>query len=336
MKTKLLSAFGLAISGLAIAYMLSQFGLENTVDDLRQAQIHWLLIAALAYLGLFPLRGLRWSWLLGDIKSISVSSATQTLIIGAMANNILPARLGDLVRAFLLSRREKIPATATFSNVLLERIIDGCTVIALMSGVLIFAPPTADWVKPLGLLMATVFFAAFCTCVLLAVAPKRFWRLADPILGILPDGLASKLRSKLDLLLTGIKVLANPRRMIRILLISLVIWLSEVAVYVLCQQAFGLEIPLSGSILLMAILTLGLTAPSGPGFVGVFEGLLVAGLSLYGVDGSAAFAFAIAMHLIHYLPVTMLGVVYLWRTGLRIQELQVDARQTIATPHGGT
>jgi len=205
----------------------------------------------------------------------------------------------------------------------------------LMSSVLIFAPPKADWVQPLGLMMASIFFIALGTCVLLAVAPQVFWKLANPLIGLLPQGISGKVTAKLKLLLTGIQVLADPKRMFRIILISLLIWTSEVVVYLLCQEAFGFSLPFSGAILVMSILTLGLTAPSGPGFVGVFEGLVVAGVSLYGVELSTAFAFAIAMHLIHYVPVTLLGIVYVWRTGLRIQQLQVEAHQTVAAPHGG-
>ena len=103
-----------------------------------------------------------------------------------MANNILPARLGDLVRAYVLSRQANIPATTTFSNVLLERIIDGCTVIALLAGVLLLAPPDSQDFRLIGSLMAIIFFGAFVACRLLAVAPTLFWRLLDPFLGQLP------------------------------------------------------------------------------------------------------------------------------------------------------
>ena len=335
MRTKILSLFGIAVSVGIIFYMVSQFDLAQTKTIFSQAKIEWLIMAAALYLALFPLRGLRWSWLLTNIKPIPVSTSTQTLVIGAMANNILPARLGDVVRAYLLSRRAKLPATATFSNVLLERIIDGCTVIALLSGVLIFAPPDNDWVGPLGASMAALFFLALGACVLLASKPQLFWKLLTPLLKRLPEGLASKVENKLDLLLRGIQVLAQPSVMARISLISLVIWGFEAGIYLVCQEAFGLTIPLSGAILVMAVLTLGLTAPSGPGFVGVFEGLIVAGGSLYGVPPSEGLAFAIAMHLIHYVPVTLIGVVYVWRTGLQLRQLRAEASQTMTASHGG-
>jgi glycosyltransferase 2 family protein len=335
MRTKLISVFGIAISAVIIIYMTAQFDLVRTQEIFGAAKLPWLVLAAVIYLLLFPLRGLRWSWLLADIKPIGVSSSTQTLVIGAMANNILPARLGDVVRAFLMSRRAGVPATATFSNVLLERIIDGCTVIALLSGVLVFAPPENDWVGPLGITMASLFFVALAACILLAIAPKIFWTVAGPLVDRLPIGLAKKVRNKLTLLLTGIKILTRPGLMLRISMISIVIWGSEVAVYVVCQEAFGLNLPIHGAVLVMSVLTLGLTAPSGPGFVGVFEGLIVAGVSLYGVTPSEGLAFAIAMHLIHYLPVTVLGVVFVWRTGLQLRQLGSKASQTVATSTGG-
>ena len=335
MRTRLISLLGVAVSAGIIFYMISQFDLGQTKTVFGSAKVEWLGLAAVLYLLLFPLRGLRWSWLLANIKPIPVATSTQTLMIGAMANNILPARLGDVVRAYLLSRRANLAATATFSNVLLERIIDGCTVIAVLSAVLIFDPPQNDWVGPLGLTMAAVFFAALTICTVLAAAPNLFWKLARPLLSWLPDGFSSKVENKLELLLSGIKVLTQPGLMLRVVGISIFIWIAEAGIYVVCQQAFGLSVPFSGAILVMAVLTLGLTAPSGPGFVGVFEGLVVAGVALYGVEPNAGLAFAIAMHLIHYVPVTLIGVIYVWRTGLQLRQLGAEASQTMTASHRG-
>jgi len=335
MRARIVSALGIIVSLIAISYLIRQFDVEQSREILSEAKLNWLGLAAISYLALFPLRGLRWSWLLSDIRPIATRISTETFIVGAMANNILPARLGDLVRAYVLGRQAKIPATTTFSNVLLERIIDGCTVIALLSSVLLLAPPDSQDFRLIGSVMAVIFFGAFAACLLLAATPKLFWTLLDPVLERLPAQFARKLKDRLLLLLEGLNILRRPTLMFKILGVSVLIWILEASVYMICQRAFGMQIPFSGLILVMSVLTLGLTAPSGPGFIGVFEGLILAGTLLYGVDQSTGLAFAIAIHLIHYVPVTILGLFIAWRIGLNVTKLGKTAHENAVTPSGG-
>ena len=96
-----------------------------------------------------------------------------------------------------------------------------------------------------------------------------------------------------------------------------------------------MQIPFSGLILVMSVLTLGLTAPSGPGFIGVFEGLILAGTLLYGIEQSTGLAFAIAIHLIHYVPVTVIGLGIAWRMGIKVTKLGETAQENAAAPSGG-
>ena len=335
MRARLVSALGIIVSLIAIFYLVQQFDLQQSQEILKEARLNWLGLAAIAYLGLFPLRGLRWSWLLSDIRPVATRISTETFIVGAMANNILPARLGDLVRAYVLSRQANIPATTTFSNVLLERIIDGCTVIALLAGVLLLAPPDSQDFRLIGSLMAIIFFGAFVACLLLAVAPKLFWTLLDPFLGQLPAQIAGKLKDRLFLLLEGLNVLRRPALMTKILVVSVLVWILEATVYMICQKAFGMQIPFSGLILVMSVLTLGLTAPSGPGFIGVFEGLILAGTLLYGIEQNTGLAFAIAIHLIHYVPVTVIGLGIAWRMGIKVTKLGETAQENAVAPSEG-
>ena len=150
MRPRIVTWLGVALSVGILGYMAVQFDLENTVEALRVANLTWLLPAAVLYLALFPLRGMRWRWLMRGVAEVPVRTATEVFMVGAMANNILPARLGDVARALVLSRQVGIPATTTFSNVMLERILDGLTVVGLLASVLVVAPPGAEWVRSVG------------------------------------------------------------------------------------------------------------------------------------------------------------------------------------------
>jgi len=320
-KAAILKWLGVAISVAVVAYLVSQFDMVAAMGALALADPKFLLLAALLYLAIFPIRGARWVRLLSDVKPIGIRTATEVFIFGAMANNIMPARLGDVARAYVLGRRARIAATSTFANVMLERVIDGLVVVGLLSTVLFVAPPEAIWVRSVGVVMAAIFAGATIGAFALVWAEGPALAFAELCMTPLPDGISSKIKMRLKLLVGGLGVLRSIPATIIVFGLSVVIWLLEVGVYALAQRAFGMSIPPEGLVAVMAILTLGLTAPSAPGFVGVFEGLIIAAVGLYGVTEPLAPAYAIAMHLIHYVPVTLIGLVFAWRSGLKIREL---------------
>ena len=99
---------------------------------------------------------------------VLLASASEAFIIGFMANNVLPARLGDVARAFVLARRRRIPAAGTFASVMLERIFDGIVVVGFLNAVLWLAPPSGTWIRPLAYLGALIFVGALTVCLLIA------------------------------------------------------------------------------------------------------------------------------------------------------------------------
>lgn len=329
MKTRLVTWAGLLLSAALIGYLLYRFDFGAALAAVALADKSWLLIASVVYVSLFALRGYRWTVLLEPLKRVPIKETTEVFMIGVMANNVLPARLGDVARAFFLAKKEKIPASATFSNVLLERIFDGLAVVGLLNFVLWYAPPKDLWVHTVGWVMAAVFVGAVVFCTVIAFWEAQFLALAHRVAARLPAK-ATALVHLFEKLAKGLHTLKSPRRTVQVAILSLLIWMLEAAVYALVQRAFGLEIPYLGMVLVMSILTLGLTAPSAPGFVGVFEGLIIASVALYGVKEPLAPAFAITLHAIHYLPGTVIGAFLAWRSGLKIRELQAAASAPVA------
>jgi glycosyltransferase 2 family protein len=337
MRVRILKWAGVLLSVALIAYIATRFDLAAALKAVALADPSWLAIATLAYLAQFPLRGLRWSILMRAVKPVSFATATEIFMIGFMANNVLPARLGDVARAFILAKRENVPASATFSNVLLERVFDGIVVVAFLSLVLLIDPPAASWVGAVAFAMAMVFASAVVACGLVAWNEGRVLRLVASFLSFMPKELTEKIVALLAKLAQGIRCLKSPKETALVILLSLVIWSGEVAVYFLAERALGISISYLGLMLVMAILTLGLTAPSAPGFVGVYEGLIIAGVGVYGVTEPLAPAFAITMHLIHYVPGTLLGLIASWRSGMRLKELRrvekaIEEEHALTTP----
>jgi hypothetical protein len=311
---------GIAVSAALVFVIASQLDLARAMGAIRAADGRWLLAATLLYVSLFPLRGLRWAVLLRPIQKVSVASATSGFAIGFMANNVLPARLGDVARAFVLGRREGIPVATTFANVMLERIFDGLTVVAILALSLELAPPPARWVDAVSLGMAALFGGALLASILIARSEDRVVAIARALLAWLPPRTADRIEALLRKVGKGLALLDSAGRTIMVLALSIVIWSLEVAVYLLLQEAFGMSVSVLGMAAVMGLLTLGLTAPSAPGFIGVFEGTVIVGVTLFGVPAATAAAFAITLHLIHYIPGTLLGLVLAWQSGVRLRE----------------
>lgn len=319
-----------------------------------------LVGATLVYCSLFPLRGLRWAILLRPLAPVPTGLATRAFLIGFMANNLLPARLGDVVRAWVLARqasapggqgrdrseprprgdeakaspRATVPTSASFATVLLERVFDGLTVVGILTVALLMLPldeASADrtlQLQAVAALMGLVFGSALLVCALLVAWERPTLRLVAAMLGPLSrrgEGpskrIASTLLSLFQKLASGLHVLKNARRTAVIAALSLLIWSLEVVVYGFVALALDIEVAPLGLALVMAILTLGLTAPSAPGFVGVFEALVIPALGLLGVPVAEAAAFAFVLHAIHYFPGTLLGLWAAWTAGLRFTDL---------------
>jgi uncharacterized protein (TIRG00374 family) len=322
MRPKIVTWIGVGVSLGMVVYIATRFDLASAVRAIELASPLWLVAATLTYCVQFPLRGLRWSILMRAVKPVSFGAATEVFTIGFMANNVLPARLGDVARAFILARREGIPASATFSNVVLERVFDGLTVVGFLATVLWLDPPHADWIGPVAVSAALLFVGAVAVAVLVAFFEDAVLKILGSTLRFVPSELKAKLLALVQKLARGFHCLRRPRETLMVIALSLLIWSAEVVVYVLVQNALGISISPLGLTLVMAMLTLGLTVPSAPGFVGVYEALIIGSVGIYGVHDPLAPAFAITMHLIHYVPGTVLGLIGAWKSGLRLKELQ--------------
>lgn len=326
MRMRLVTWLGVALSVAVVAWMVTRFDLRQAADALRMADPWWLLLAALLYTLLFPLRGYRWSLLLRPLKAdpISARTATELFLIGFMANNMLPARLGDVARAVLLGRREGVSRSAAFSNVMLERVFDGVVVVAFLNVVLWLWPLKATWLGHLNIFTALLFGGAIIVSGLVAWNDRLVLQVTRRLLSWLPHGILDKLVALIEKLSMGLHALKSPSQTIGVLTISVAIWSLETSVYVATGHAFGLDVPLHGYVLAMCVLTLGLTMPTAPGFIGVFEALVMSAVKLYGVVEETALAFGLAVHLVHYVPGTILGLVLAWHGGIKLRALQAD------------
>lgn len=243
-----------------------------------------------------------------------------------MANNILPLRLGEVVRALAVSRLGGPRFPSAVASIAVERVFDALTVVGLFAVVLtgtglpldltIGGRPAAEFVRLIGIIGIAALIAA-ATAAFVPDAAERLLRKVVPWPRI-ADRLTAPLRSFAH----GLQVLHDPKRIILVALGSVLLWTVNAWSFGLALQAFGLPSGLSTAIVVQTCVVFAVAAPSTPGFAGVFEGGFKAAALLLGLPTGPVFAAAVTYHVLTYIPITLLGAWSLSRTGLKLGELR--------------
>ena len=297
-----------------------------------------LLVAAVLITGVtYVLRSLRWQYLLAPIGHTRFSTAFRTTVIGFAATFLLPARAGEVIRPYLLARQEGLPGSACFATVILERLLDLVTVVALFAFFVFTADPASTAAAPAamervklgGLAAAAAGALALAVAFVAAGHPERLGRWALSVERVLPAKLARIVASFVETFTQGLAVMRQPRRLLVSLALSAPLWLSIAAGIWLTSLAFHITFPFTGSFLVMTILVVGVAMPT-PGAVGGFHAAYqIAVQTFFGVPDDRAIGAAIVLHGVSFVPVTLLGLAFMARDGIslsRAQELAVASR----------
>ena len=345
--------FGLTFSFLFLGLLLWRVDLGETARSLREANYIFVIPGLVFYFIAVAFRTVRWRLLLLPLRSIALGRLYPVVVVGYMANNLLPVRLGELVRSYYLGRREKVSTSATLATIALERVFDGVTLLFLLAAVSVFLPMAGliqglarDAGIPWPVLVAattTPFVVVLALLTLIAYRPWWALRWVAAVTRRLPTGAESQVMKLAELFVTGLGVLRHPRRLAALFLLSLPVWLAEAAMYYLIGFSFDLPSPLGGvGIMVAAMLAVTATSnlatsfPASQGGIGPFELVAAATLVLLGVQGETAAAYAVALHVALLVPVTLLGLLYLWvgKDSL-VQLVRMGERGVTVSSEGG-
>jgi glycosyltransferase 2 family protein len=314
-----------------LAWVLHDVDLRAVVAYARHADPFLLLATVVVATATFPLRTVRWRLILRDDagRPFPWLPLWHATAIGFMANNLLPARAGEVARAYVARRQLPVRFTTALGSVGVERVFDALVMLALMA-VAIAAPsfPAGSQVNGRSVsALATGAALGFGALLVLAlvVVHRPAWSLG--LLGrvlhrLLPARVADRLSHWADGIVAGLGVLKSPARFAGVVAWSLVMWSVNAAAFALCFRAFGLPLPLEAALLLQGIIGFGVAVPSTPGFVGVFEAATRVTLVVYAIDPNRAVAYALTYHLTTFIPITLLGLWSLSRLHLRLGELR--------------
>jgi uncharacterized protein (TIRG00374 family) len=328
---------GVAIS---LFFLFLAFRNEN-FDDITAALgkvQYWALLPALGFffVGVW-FRAVRWSILLAPLRQgVPATRLFQVLCIGYMGNNVLPARLGDVIRVYVVSRKEGVSKSATLATILVERIFDGLTMIGFLAVSGLFITLNATLTNTLQI-FSIVFLVGLLAFIFLAASPDRIATLVQLLLGrsplgrVIPEALHARALHITAAFVEGLGVMRSWTGVLSVMGLSFAAWSCEATMYyIIGNWGFGLmqanppggPMPIHAYTMTTAAANLSTLVPSSPGYLGVFDGVAKLVLTqLFHLDGSLAISYAVILHATLLFPVTFLGLYFVSRGSVSWTEL---------------
>lgn len=320
---------GLVISAGFLVYAFQGQQPGEIWAALRRVDGRWIAPALVFYFVGVWLRAVRWSVLLRPLVAVSARSIWPVVVVGYTANNVLPLRMGELVRSYLLGRRYGVRKTAALATIAVERLFDGLTMLAFMLAATTVISFTAE-LQRLALIAFVLFVAILLGLMVLTLGGDLRDRLLQLVLGPLPTPVADRVERMAASFLGGLGVLTRKGDLLLVATLSLGAWGCEASMYWLVAQGFGLPLTAAvgpaGALLTTGVANLATLVPAAPGYVGTFEaGVLLAVNGALGVPRSLALSYAILVHAALWFPVTLWGAIEWWRQHLSLAQARREA-----------
>lgn len=312
---------GLSISLGLLWFTFRDLQVGEMRDTLRGANYWWLIPGVAVYFVSVWFRSWRWKFLLRGSKRVSADRLFPVVIMGYAGNNVLPFRLGEVLRAYLLWRRERINIGTSLTTAVLERLFDGLTMVVFVLFGLLFVP-MSPFFRRLVSVASGVFFGALMIFLALAARPRLLSRIAHRLIeALLPERFQEPLFELMEGVIAGLESLRSGQDVLVVSAVTLWVWILETMNYWLVSFAFDLQLPYFGIALMGGVVNLLTALPSLPGYIGTFEGGGVQTLEVIGVPSGPAASYVLVLHAILLIPVTLLGLVFMAREGVRWAEV---------------
>ena len=320
------AAAGVVISVVALALVVGSVDLAATADVLRRAEAGWILLLVGLVTTDVVLRAIRWRVLLRPVARVSLRATLSSLLVGYLANNVLPARLGEIVRSHHLGAATGLSRTTILGTIVVERVVDTLVVVTIAAVAILV-------LSVRGIVASAVLAGGAVTALLVigiavGIAAHRLPG-ADRMIAVIArrpriHGLLVRLRA-------GLSIASDAPTMIAAVLLSLASWSCTVLAFAAAAQAVGVEPTIGQAALLAAGTNLATAIPAAPGYVGTFELAAVTIAASVGIPGEAALAFAVLLHATTLL-LTSVGGAVVFAGGSRRQHR--TAPEAIAATHG--
>src|SRR2546423_1886397 len=316
MRSPIRTAIVLAVAAALVAVFLRNVDLRHVAGEIVRARMRWLIVSFVTAILSLVIRALRWQYLLEPLGRASFANAFRATAVGFAASTILPARAGEVIRPYFLARHENMTATGAFATIILERVLDVLTVLVLLAlfvfvfdrGIGAKNPTAFAAMKWAGVTALAASMFALVVMFVLAGDPGRVARWMTRVEQTVPSTLAGLIGRVAEKFSRGLGAVRRPGRLFVALVWSFPLWLTIAAGLWAVSIAFGINVPFTGSFLLMALLVIGVAVPT-PGAIGGFHAMYRLGATeFFGASNSAAVGAAIIAHLFSVGPALLFGL----------------------------
>jgi len=307
---------GVMISAVFLYFALRGLELDRAWLAMRTANYWWIIPGVVVYFFGVWARTWRWHYMLRPLKHVGLAPLFPIVCIGYMGNNIYPARAGEVIRSYVLRRKEGVSMSASLATVVVERIFDGVVMLLFVFVALPLTPMPLHF-RRLVVLFSVLFFTALLIFLILAAQPTRAAALYNALAKrFLPERIRLRTDGLVERFLEGLASLRSFQAVLMIFVTSVVIWLAETVKYWFVMHAFPFSVPFYVLMLMNGLVNLATTLPAAPGYVGTFDEPGIEVLKAFGVNPEVAAGYTFVLHAALWFPITVLGAYYFRREQL--------------------
>ena len=324
-------ALSLAVSGVFLYLAFRNVPLAELGAALGRVRGGWLVLAVAVSFLLMAFRTWRWQLELRPLEHIPFGRLWVVTAVAYLAINLFPARLGEVVRPWLLSRRSKVSFSNVVGNLVVEKTMDSVVILFYILAGLLTVENLPPWVRR-GAMVPAVFAV---TLVLLVVL--LWWRgeaFVDRwVLKRLPERFGAGLKRVLSAIIAGMQVLPNPTLLLAVFLVSLALWFLPILSSYIMIRAFDFPLPFSAAVVVFIFIGFGTALPNVPGMIGPYQYACVLALELFGIDKVDALAYGLVLNAVQLLTIIVQGLIALPFAGVRWSDLrEITARRAPEAP----
>lgn len=289
----------------------------------RAARVDLLLLGTALLVGSWVIAAFRWRLLLSGVAGLRTRDTFAFIMIGYLANTVLPLRLGDLARASLIGRKKEIGISRALGSIAIERLMDVLMLVALTLALMrVLEIPAPIQAGLTGMVAAGL--VGLVGLMAVSLNRKHLPRLTAFLAKVMPHRLADRVSTLLGNFSSGADVLHRPAGFLSVVALSALVWAIAGLAAWAWVAAFHLAVPWYAGFFVLVMVNLGSAIPSSPGYIGVYHYLAMLALSLWTPDRNAALAYAIGTHALNMLANVGLGSFFLAREGVSLRNLKAE------------
>ena len=314
-------SIGLLFSIAGLFYAFRQFNWAEFINSLRGVN-YWYLLGAMAIqLVAVWLRSLRWKWLLAPIKDVSLRTTFDATIIGYFGNSILPVRMGELLRAYIVANNSALPVAQVVGSLIVERMLD-------ILGVVIFALIFLFNFDIINIPNWFIFSIVLTTIVLFSIlflisSNKIKWEFIKRRKHLFDSKIGSKIYGVIKNIVSGLSVINNAPNKIGVYGFILVLWGLYYLSFIFVVQSVNLGLNWVDSGVLFILLSLAISIPAAPGYIGTYHATCVAALTtIYDKGLAESQAFAVLAHAMMFVPIVIVGAIFFLKNSMKFSKLK--------------